>query len=286
MRQSRLLGLLGKEKQWYYDLGWFPYNTKTNGKLNDNDVLKPMRFHYDSNGIYVSVTNSQEYDSSFYTICIGNDGNKTNANGLGCILEIDLNKIYEDTGKIIKKGNAIKFNLENQSAGGNSGIYDDSFFWAIINKPIDMNQYATIGNWGGRQYVSNDEILAKGTFSVNLTTSENYTVEARFFFEDDITHRIPIFGYDELQKFFHLGHPGVKDANIIKNKNKYFSGTGKIYLLIWGEPQGNRENFHIKPVYMGNGTLTEPATGTYQVNGKGVRVALGYLAPSEYKIKN
>jgi len=98
-----------------------------------------MRFHYDSNGIYVSVTNSQEYDNSFYTICIGNDGNKTNADGLGCILEIDLNQIYKNTGKIIKKGNAIKFNLENQSAGGNSGTYDDSFFWAIINKPIDMN---------------------------------------------------------------------------------------------------------------------------------------------------
>jgi hypothetical protein len=37
---------------------------------------------------------------------------------------------------------------------------------------------------------------------------------------------------------------------------------------------------------MGNGTLETPATSSYFVDGHGVRVAIGYLAPSEYKNKN
>lgn len=284
MRQSRLLGLLNGGRQYYYNLGWVPYNTGSGSQLNENDNLKPMRFRYLSTGIELCVTTSTEYDTSFYSICLGNDGGKVQADGKGAIIEIDLNKIYEKTGKIIKKGNSIKFNIDNLSAGGNIKTYNDSFFWAIINKPIDMHKYGTRGTWEeGRQIIPNENILIQGTFSVNLTVTENYTEEARFFFEDDIQHNNPIFGFDQLLKFFHLGHPGTTDENIIKNKSKYFSGTGKIYLLIWGEPQGDRENFHIRPKKLGNGSLENPATGTYYSGGKGVRIALGYLGSSELK---
>ena len=306
MRQSRLLGLLAKDKQWYYDLGWFPYNYGSN---HISTTLKPIYLWYNGyngeNGFDIAVTTPAEFDEEMHTICIGNSGGAIITNpgpgtgGFGGIVELNLNQIYLATNKIIKKGNSIKFGLENISAGGTNGTYDNSFQWAIVKTNIDMNYYEThientIPAYYHHQNIPLSDILLRGTFSVNLDTATNYyfdelRTEARFFLEDDLLHKTPIFcGKTENHnnKFFHLGQPGETDNNIIKDKKKYFSGTGKIYLLIWGDmATGHRENFHIKPDYIGV-KGPDGRIGHSYMGGQGIHVAIGYLAPSEYKQRN
>ena len=311
MRQSRLLGLLAKDRQWYYDLGWFRYNEGSNHICTN---LKPIYLWYNGrngvNGFSIAVTTTAEFDEDMHTICVGSTGGAIlnvgpDVGGCGGIVELDLNKINQATGKKIKKGNSIKFGIENISAGGIDKTYNNSFHWAIIKTNIDMNYYNTHTSNGHPDYyhqqdVPLTDILLRGTFSVNLNTDSNLLdptyyfeesrTEARFFLEDDISHTTPIFcgkTQNHQNRFFHLGQPQQKDANIIKDKSKYFSQdkvpNGKIYLVIWGAPVDNKENFHIKPEY-----LTSKGSGWFSLNdGKGgVHVAIGYLAPSEYKQRN
>ena len=195
-----------------------------------------------------------ERDPNWGTIVIGFNG--------GAAVKVDLNKIKTETGKTVKKGNGIKFTIDNMWAGTNSGerVFNDSFHWMLTDTLPDADGV-----------FHNVHPIIQGTFSVKLIVyvgeGIKEQVDSWFFNETDINHNTPKHGTNCTA--IHVGHPGEKDKNIIFDKVNYFKGTEPLYLLIWCQTIVDRENFHVKP--------------SDDYGGKGIHVQVGYLAPSEYK---
>ena len=84
MRQSRHLGMMPPDKQWWYNLGWAPYNEGIN---NDNISA----FEWSGNDAVLCPIENR--DPTWHTIVIGFGG--------GAAVKVDLNRIID----------AIKANL-------------------------------------------------------------------------------------------------------------------------------------------------------------------------------
>lgn len=248
MRQSRHLGMMPPDKQWWYNLGWNSYNEGIN-----NSNISAFEWTSNKNAALCPIENR---DPTWHTIVIGFSG--------GAAVKIDLNKIKQETGKTVKKGNGIKFTIDNMWAGTNSGerTFDDSFRWMLTDTQPDENGV-----------FKNVNSLIEGTFSVKLIVyvgeGIKEQVDSWFFDENDINHNTPKHGIT--CNAIHLGYSGIKNANMILDKHKYFKGTQPLYLLVWCHTLVDRENFHVKPIEYG---------------GEGIKVQIGYLAPSEYKKRN